>query len=76
MWMLPGWYSDRWWENSVDTSCSTHDIKLAAGNYLATRPIPVGDATTPTIAGKVSNSFPPLEVERTGLRFRVGLNWT
>lgn len=73
--MLPGWYSDRWWENSADTSCSKHDIKLAAGNYLATRPIPIGDSTTPTIAGKVSNSFPPLEVKRNGLRFRVGLNW-
>lgn len=75
VWMLPGWYSDRWWENSADTSCSKHDIKLAAGNYLATRPIPIGDSTTPTIAGKVSNSFPPLEVKRNGLRFRVGLNW-
>ena len=75
VWILPGWYSDRWWENRADTSCSKHDIKLAAGNYLATRPIPVGDATTPTIAGKVSNSFPPLEVECNGLRYRVRLNW-
>lgn len=57
VWMLPGWYSDRWWENSADTSCSKHDIKLAAGNYLATRPIPIGDSTTPTIAGKTAEEL-------------------
>lgn len=74
VWLLPGWYSDRWWENSADTSCTKHDIKLAAGNYLATRPLPVGDSTTPTIAGKVSDGFPPLEVKRNGLGFRIGVN--
>lgn len=62
VWVLPGWYSDKWWEYSEDTSCTKHDIKLAAGNYLATRPIPVGDSTTPTIAGKVSNDVLPLEL--------------
>ena len=74
VWVLPGWYSDKWWENSEDTSCTKHDIKLAAGNYLATRPIPLGHSTTPTIAGKVSNGVLPLEVQRDGLGFRVRVN--
>ena len=73
VWLLPGWYSDRWWGNSVDTSCTKHDIKLAAGNYLATRPIPLGDSTTLTIAGKVSNGFPLLEEKRIGLFLWLGL---
>jgi len=74
VWLLPGWYSDRWWENSVDTLCTKHDIKLAAGNYLATRPMPLGDSTTPTIAGKVGDGSPSLERKRNALGFRVGIN--
>ncbi|XP_078371637.1 gamma-aminobutyric acid type B receptor subunit 2-like [Oculina patagonica] len=54
VWVLPGWYSEKWWEKGGDTSCTKHDIKLAAGNYLATRPIPLGDSRTPTIAGKTA----------------------
>ncbi|KAJ7352860.1 hypothetical protein OS493_033402 [Desmophyllum pertusum] len=54
VWILPGWYSDRWWENSGDTSCTKHEIILAAGNYLATRPIPLGGSKIPTIAGKTA----------------------
>lgn len=74
VWILPGWYSDRWWEDSSDTSCNKHETKLAAGNYLATRPIPLGDSNIPTIAGKVSNDFPPLEVKRNELGSRFGVN--
>ncbi|XP_022781204.1 gamma-aminobutyric acid type B receptor subunit 2-like isoform X3 [Stylophora pistillata] len=52
-WILPGWYSAKWWESETgDTSCSGDDILRAIGNYLATRPLPLGDSRTPTIAGK------------------------
>ena len=58
VWILPGWYSEKWWESKIgDTSCSGDDILLAAGNYLATRPLPLGDSKTPTISGKVSHQF-------------------
>ena len=56
VWILPGWYSDKWWENAGETSCTKHEVKEAAGNYLATRPLPLGRAKTPTISGKVSSS--------------------
>ena len=55
MWILPGWYSENWWENSGDSPCTVHQIMEAAGNYLATRPLQLGTSTTPTIAGKVSD---------------------
>ncbi|XP_066017457.1 gamma-aminobutyric acid type B receptor subunit 2 [Pocillopora verrucosa] len=55
VWILPGWYSEKWWESKIgDTSCSGDDILLAAGNYLATRPLPLGDSKTPTISGKTA----------------------
>ncbi|XP_067042004.1 gamma-aminobutyric acid type B receptor subunit 2-like isoform X2 [Acropora muricata] len=52
VWILPGWYSENWWENSGDSPCTVHQIMEAAGNYLATRPLQLGTSTTPTIAGK------------------------
>lgn len=75
MWMFLGWYSDRWWENSVDILCFKYDIKLVVGNYLVIRFIFIGDLMIFIIVGKVSNSFFFLEVKCNGLRFRVGLNW-
>ena len=55
VWVLPGWYSEKWWENTGDTSCTKHEVKKAAGNYLATRPLPLGGSSISTIAGKVGN---------------------
>lgn len=73
VWLLPGWYSDRWWEKGADTSCTKHDIKLAAGNYLATRPMPLGDSTTLTIAGKVSDGSRLLLWKENIMGYRLGL---
>ena len=57
MWIVPGWYSERWWESIGDTSCTKDQVKKAAGNYLATRPLPLGGSRTFTVAGKVTNSI-------------------
>ena len=54
MWIVPGWYSEKWWENAGDISCTKDQVKKAAGNYLATRPLPLDGSSVLTIAGKVT----------------------
>ncbi|XP_068719993.1 gamma-aminobutyric acid type B receptor subunit 2-like [Montipora capricornis] len=57
VWILPGWYSENWWENSRDNFCLKPQVKEATGNYLATRPLQLGASTTPTIAGKTATEL-------------------
>lgn len=53
VWMLVGWYSERWWEVS-DTNCTTEQLATVATYYVSTQGLAFSyNVTQIAVNGKV-----------------------
>ena len=56
VWILPGWFEEKWWEIPDDNiNCSPDQITKAAGNYIAAMESTWSDDPRETISGQVKN---------------------
>ncbi|XP_077978603.1 gamma-aminobutyric acid type B receptor subunit 2-like isoform X2 [Glandiceps talaboti] len=59
VWIIPGWYSEKWWMNvDFETECSIEEILESIQGYLATERLSLGPQNMDTISG-----LTPLEYE-------------
>lgn len=63
VWIIIGWYEDKWWEKSLDQddiSCSTDEMTKAVEGYLATDHLNLNEdeitSNKRTVSGWVGNT--------------------
>jgi len=63
VWIIIGWYEDKWWEKSLDQddiSCSTDEMRKAVEGYLATDHLNLNEdeitSNKRTVSGWVGNT--------------------
>lgn len=63
VWIIIGWYEDKWWERSLDQddiSCSTDEMTKAVEGYLATDHLNLNEdeitSNKRTVSGWVGNT--------------------
>ena len=58
VWMLPVWYNEGWWNNTVNVSCTTENMMTVVNGTLGTVPhgaFVMDNKTRKAISGLVRN---------------------
>ena len=55
VWMLIGWYSDKWWEQDDDSiDCTPEEMRQAVRGYISVESLQLGAPEVMTVANIVS----------------------
>ena len=56
VWLIPGWYPEKWWRAGSDVNCTTSDIEkyLASERVIAISQLPNTTTSEETVNGSVS----------------------
>ena len=55
LWMLIGWYNDKWWEkDDPEVKCTSTELREAIRGYISLESLTLGDPSVVTVANIVS----------------------
>nr|XP_006813973.1 PREDICTED: gamma-aminobutyric acid type B receptor subunit 2 [Saccoglossus kowalevskii] len=72
VWILPGWYSDNWWNSTeANCDCSTDELYEAIQGYIATDVLPLTTSKDETISGLTASAYEQEYNEMSGDNYTV-----
>ncbi|XP_038069217.1 uncharacterized protein LOC119738403 [Patiria miniata] len=78
VWMLIGWYKDKWWLDDDDTiTCSVDEMRMAVEGvqYISTESLPLSTSKEPTVAGITPAEYETLYQDRMSWPENQGYRW-
>ncbi|XP_071956737.1 gamma-aminobutyric acid type B receptor subunit 2-like [Antedon mediterranea] len=60
VWILPGWYSDKWWRPTKQIQCTEQEMIKTINGYIATDILPLSSSPELTISGLTASEYQKL----------------